>query len=71
MIFIDNDRGTYMIYSDITKDWFTIEYDGHELIIHSLDTFGSYGKSGAFQFVSDGLSYLFDATFHKPVITNM
>lgn len=71
MIFINHDKSTYMIYSDIIKDWFTIGYDGEDRIIHALDTFGSYGKAGVFQFISDGSSYLFDATFHKPVITDI
>jgi hypothetical protein len=60
-----------MVYSDILKDWFTIGYDDEDRIIHSLDTFGSYGKAGVFQFILDGSSYLFDATFHKPVITDI
>ena len=71
MIFINHDRATYMIYSDILKDWFTIWYDNEDQIIHALDTFGSYGKAGVFQFVYDDSSYLFDATFHKPVITDI
>ena len=69
MFFINSDRWTYMLYSDVTKCWFTAWYEDEDTIFHDLDTFWSFGANWVFEFRSDGASFIFDANFAEPLIT--
>jgi hypothetical protein len=71
MFFINADNGTYMVYSSITKSWFTIWYDGTDKVKHELDTFWWFGSWWAFKFISNGSSFIFDATFKNPLIVDV
>ena len=39
MVFINDTLGTYMLYSDLIKEWWVIEENGEEKLYHDLDTF--------------------------------
>ncbi len=42
MVFINDTLGTYMLYSDLIKEWWVIEENGEEKLYHDLDTFVEY-----------------------------
>ncbi len=70
MVFINDTLGTYMLYSDLIKEWWVIEENGEEKLYHDLDTFVEYYQWGRFRYINLWSSNIFDSRFKVVPLLN-
>lgn len=64
-LFVNHDTGRFVLYSDVTKSWWSIQSNGKTLWSHSLDDISIDTHTKTFQFLSLHSWERFDANFNK------